>query len=68
MQSDKGIDNSHDYQMGLRDGKIQSLEASVSKISEDLAKFKVAIYMLYGAIAMVQFLPFIEGMIRHARP
>jgi len=66
MESEKG--HSHDYEMGLRDGKIASLESSVVKISEDLAKFKVAIYMLYGAIAMVQFLPVIEGMIIHARP
>ncbi len=59
---------SSDYEMGLRDGKIASLEATVSKISEDLAKFKVAIYMLYGAIALMQFLPTIERVFFHARP
>ena len=64
MESDK----SHDYEMGLRDGKIASLESAVTKISEDLGKFKLSLYMLYGAIAMVQFLPVIEGMIRNARP
>ena len=59
---------SHDYEMGLRDGKIVSLERAVAKISDDMAKFKIALYMLYGAIAMVQFLPMLEGLIRHAKP
>ena len=58
----------HDYEMGLRDGKIASLESSVSKIADDLAKFKVAIYMLYGAIALMQFLPSIEGLLHRAGP
>jgi hypothetical protein len=60
--------NNHDYEMGLRDGKIASLEASVTKIAEDMSKFRIALYMLYGAIAMVQFLPTIEGMLRRAGP
>ena len=54
--------NDHDYQMGLRDGKIKSLEESVKQIATDLAKFKVALYMLYGAIALVQFLPDLKGI------
>ena len=57
-----------DYEMGLRDGKIASLEAAVTKIAEDMAKFRVAVYMLYGAIAMVQFLPTIERMLHRAGP
>jgi len=60
--------SSHDYEMGLRDGKINSLESSVGKIAEDLAKFKVAIYMLYGAIALTQFLPALEGLLHRAGP
>ena len=59
---------SHDYEMGLRDGKIASLEATVSKIAEDLGKFKISIYMLYGAIALMQFLPTIEGFLHRAGP
>jgi len=54
----------HDYEMGLRDGKINSLERSVNQIAADLAKFKVALYMLYGAIALVQFLPDLQGLFR----
>lgn len=65
--NNNGMHNtSHDYEMGLRDGKIASLEAAVAKISDDMAKFKIALYMLYGAIAMVQFLPLIEGLLRNA--
>lgn len=60
--------NNHDYEMGLRDGKIASLEASVSKIAEDLGKFKISIYMLYGAIALTTFLPALEGLLRRAGP
>jgi len=58
----------HDYEMGLRDGKIASLESSVNKIAEDLGKFKIAIYMLYGAIALTQFLPALEGLLHRAGP
>lgn len=56
----------HEYEMGLRDGKIESLEKAVGKISEDLNKFKIAIYMLYGAIFLVQFLPSLRGFLIHA--
>ena len=52
----------HDYQMGLRDGKIKSLEDSLSQITIDLAKLKIMIWMLYGAIALVQFLPDLRGL------
>ena len=50
-------DDDHDYEDGLRDGKIISLEKGLKQVQTDLAKFKIAIYMLYGAIALVQFLP-----------
>jgi hypothetical protein len=65
---DNKNNQSHDYEMGLRDGKIASLESSVAKIAEDLAKFKVAIYMLYGAIALMQFLPTLERVLNRAGP
>ncbi len=64
---DDAENDSYSYKMGLRDGKIASLESAVTKITEDLSKFKISIYMLYGAIAMVQFLPLIEGIFRNAR-
>ena len=63
MESDKD----HDYQMGVRDGKIASLEKTVEQIAADLNKFRIAMYMLYGAIAMVQFMPFIERLLTNAR-
>ena len=47
----------HDYENGVRDGRLSSLEKSVSEIADDFKKIKVMIYMLYGAIALVQLLP-----------
>ena len=62
----KVTDNNHDYEMGLRDGKIKSLEKAVEQIATDLAKFKIAIYMLYGAIALMQFMPTLRGFFSNA--
>ena len=52
------------YEDGKRDGRLASLEHShkllmedLRKITDDLGKMKVMMYMLYGAIALVQFLP-----------
>ena len=53
----------HGYEEGLRDGRIQSLEKTVETLSTDLGKIKTALWMLYGAIALVQFLPTIENFI-----
>lgn len=56
-------DHDRDYQDGVRDGKIRSLEAAVQGLTVDLNKMKVAIYMLYGAIALVQFLPELKAFV-----
>lgn len=53
----------HDYEAGVRDGKIASLESTVKVLAIDLNKIKVAIYMLYGAIALVQFLPHVRKLV-----
>lgn len=56
------MDESHDYEAGLRDGKINSLESTVDKLTRDVAILNKAVYLLYGAIALVQFiLPLMEG-------
>jgi hypothetical protein len=55
--------NEHDYHNGLRDGKITSLERAVDALTIDVGKLKVAIWMLYGAIALVQFLPELRGFL-----
>lgn len=55
----------HDYEAGVRDGKIASLESTVRLLTVDLNKLKVAIYMLYGAIALVQFLPDVRRLMGH---
>jgi hypothetical protein len=46
-----------DYQDGLREGRLRSLEASVRELSQDVSKLKLAIWMLYGAIALINFMP-----------
>ena len=53
----------HDYEAGVRDGKIQSLENTVEKLTRDVGMLNKAVYLLYGAIAIVQFLlPFLERL------
>ena len=55
--------HSEEYEQGYRDGRIKSLEDAVKELAIDVKKLKMAMYMLYGAIALAQFL-FPE--IRHA--
>ena len=59
--------SSHEYENGVRDGRLRSLEKTVNEIATDFKKIKVMIYMLYGAIALVQFLPELRGVL-HAIP
>lgn len=47
----------NDYEDGIREGRLKSLEDSVSLLTKDVNTLKAAIWMLYGAIALVQFLP-----------
>ena len=51
------------YEDGLREGRLQSLETTVKALTEDVSKLKVAIWMLYGAIALVSFLPDIKEVL-----
>ena len=53
----------NDYEEGLRDGKIESLERVVRELSGDVNRLKLAIYALYGAIALVQLLPELKGVL-----
>lgn len=50
----------HEYEEGLREGRLASLESAVSNLTKDVNTLKAAIWMLYGAIALVQFLPELE--------
>jgi uncharacterized membrane protein len=59
--------HSSDYEEGLRDGRILSLEKAVNELTVDAKKFKIALYMLYGAIALVQFLPLFKEFISHGQ-
>ena len=58
----------HSYEMGVRDGKISSLESAVSELTIDVKKMKVMMWMLYGAIGLVQFLPELREFLDHAAP
>ena len=53
----------HDYAAGLRDGKFESMEAAVRELTQDVNRLKLAIYALYGAIALVQLLPELKGLL-----
>jgi len=55
--------NGHSYEEGLRDGQIKSLEKAVEALTTDVSKIKTAVWMLYGAIALVQFLPTLESFL-----
>ena len=56
------MEENHDYEAGLRDGKITSLESTVDKLTKDVSMLNKAVYLLYGAIALVQFiLPLMES-------
>ena len=59
-------DEAKSYEMGVRDGKITSLENAVSELTIDVRKMKVMMWMLYGAIGLVQFLPELREFIDHA--
>jgi hypothetical protein len=60
--NNNNAEHDRDYENGLRDGRLISLEKSVTGLTEDLSKLKIMIYMLYGAIALVQFLPDLKGL------
>jgi len=46
-----------DYEDGKRDAQVAALTRIVTELTADVNKLKIAVYMLYGAIALVQFLP-----------
>ena len=49
--------NSEEYQQGVRDGRMISLEAAVTELSIDMKRMKQLVFSLYGAIALVAFIP-----------
>ena len=51
------------YLAGLQEGRLDTLEKTVEELTADVAKLKTAHYMLYGAIALVQFLPAIQRFV-----
>jgi len=62
MEKDKDLPVS-EYEDGLREGRLKSLEKSVTELTTDVRSLKVAIWMLYGAIALVSFLPDLRGLL-----
>jgi len=52
-----------EYEDGLREGRLKSLEKSMTELAMDVSKLKVAIWMLYGAIALVSFMPDLKGFL-----
>ena len=61
----------HDYEEGLRDGRLQALERMLEYHSDRLddhdVRFKVLeriVYGVLGAILLIQLLPLIKDIIR----
>ena len=55
-----------DYKRGLRDGRLESLEKTVEKLLVEVDMIRKALWMLYGAIALVGILPKIFELLRDA--
>ena len=61
-------DEAKSYEMGVRDGKIASLEKIVAELTVDVKKLKVMMWMFYGALVLVTTLPSIQEFLDHAAP
>ena len=57
---------SEDYQAGLRDGRLESLESTVRELTREMSIIKKSMWMLYGAIGLVGILPKIIEIFTHA--
>ena len=55
-----------DYHQGLRDGRLASLEKTVEKLVIEIDMIRKALWMLYGAIALVGILPKIYELLSNA--
>lgn len=54
----------HTFEDGLREGRLNSLEKVVKDHTTDIKLLNKAVYLLYGAIALIQFVfPFIEDRV-----
>ena len=56
---------SEDYLAGLRDGRLESLERTVEQMAKELDLVRKALWMLYGAIALVGLLPKILELVQN---
>ena len=51
-----------DYDRGVKDGELNSLKQATAENTADIKLLNRAVFLLYGAIALVQFvLPLFEG-------
>ena len=56
------------YEQGLRDGRIISLEATVRELTKDVKMQGRALFLLYGGIALIQFVfPYVEEVIKNGQ-
>lgn len=46
-----------DHNDELFDWRVRTLESTVKELTKDIKKLQYAIMMLYGAIALITFLP-----------
>ena len=52
-----------DYEEGLREGRLKSLEKCVQELHIEVSRIKIAVWMVYGAIGLVSFLPDLKKVI-----
>lgn len=57
-------DNNHDFEAGLREGRLASLEAIVRELTQDVKELKRAQWILIGALAALQAFPLIRDAIQ----
>lgn len=51
------------YEQGLRDGRLLTLEEQVQTLSKDVSILNKAVYLLYGAIAVINvIIPFADRL------
>jgi hypothetical protein len=56
LDKDRSV-SERSYEDGVQDAEIKALAKTVSELASDVKKLQIAIWMLYGAIALVNFLP-----------
>ena len=59
------MENNGDYERGKRDGELESLRIATTENTKDIKLLNRAVFLLYGAIALMQFIiPIMESRLQ----